>query len=58
MKLSSHMTIYQAHWKEETFSKQVKGTISRSGQDRAAVLNAYFEQVSIKSKIAKQYMYN
>ena len=52
MKLSSHMTKYQTHWKEETFSKQVKRTVSQYG------LNAYFEQVSVKSKIAKQFMYN
>ena len=58
MKLSSHMTKYQTHWKEETFSKQVKRTVSQYGQYRATVLNAYFEQVSVKSKIAKQFMYN
>ena len=46
------MTKYQTHWKEETFSKQVKRTVSQYG------LNAYFEQVSVKSKIAKQFMYN
>ena len=52
------MTKYQIHRKEETFSKQVKRTVSRYGQYCATVLNSYFEQVSVKSKIAKQFMYN
>ena len=52
------MTKYQKHRKEETFSKQVKGTVSQYGQYCATILNAYFEQVSVKSKIAKQFMYN
>ena len=52
------MTKYQKHRKEEPFSKQVKGTVSQYGQYRATILNANFEQVSVKSKIAKQFMYN
>ena len=52
------MSKYQTHPKEETFSKQVKRTISQYGQYSVTVLNAYFEQVSVKSKIAKQFMYN
>ena len=58
IKLPSHMSKYQTHPKEETFSKQVKRTISQYGQYSVTVLNAYFEQVSVKSKIAKQFMYN
>ena len=53
MKLSSHMTKYQTH----QISQQVKRTVSRYGQYRATVLNASFEQVSVKSKIAKEFMY-
>ena len=52
------MTKYQKHRKEKPFSKQVKGTVSQYGQYRATILNANFEQVSVKSKIAKQFMYN
>ena len=58
IKLSSHMTKYQTHRQEKTFSKQVKRTISRYGQYCATLLNAYFQQISVKSKIAKQFMYN
>ena len=57
MKLSSHMTKYHTHRKEETFSQQVKRTVSRYGQYRATVLNVSFDQVSVKSKIAKEFMY-
>ena len=58
IKLPSHMPKYQAHRKEETFSKQAKRTVSQYEQYCATVLNAHFEQVSVKSKIAKQFMYN
>ena len=58
IKLPSHMPKYQTHRKEETFSKQVKRTVSQYRQYCATVLNAYFEQVSVKRKIAKQVMYN
>ena len=58
IKLPSHMPKYQTHRKEETFSKQVKRTVSKYLQYCVIVLNAYFEQVSVKSKIAKQFMYN
>ena len=54
IKLPSHMPKYQTHRKEETFSKQVKRTVSQYRQYCATVLNAYFEQVSVKRKIAKQ----
>ena len=49
---------YQTHWKEEMISKQVIRTISQYRQYCATVLNAHFGQVFIKSKIAKQLMYN
>ena len=49
---------YQTHRKEETISKQVTRTISQYRQYCATVLNAHFEEVFIKSKIAKQFMYN
>ena len=52
------MTKYQTHRKEEMFSKQVKRTVSRYGQYCATALNIYFEEVSVKNKIAKQFMYN
>ena len=39
-------------------TKRVKKTVSQYRQYCAIVLNAYFEQVSIKSKFAKQFMYN
>ena len=52
------MTKYQTHRKEEMFSKQVKRTVSEHGQYRATVLYAYFEQVPVKGKLAKQFMYN
>ena len=58
IKPPSHMPKYQTHQKEKTFSKQVKRTVSQYRQYCATVLNAYFEQVSVKSKIAKQFMYN
>ena len=58
IKLSSHMPKYQTHRKEETFSKQVKRTVSQYRQYCTTVLNAYFEQVSVKGKIAKQFMCN
>ena len=58
IKLPSHMPKYQTHRKEETFSKQVKRTVSKYWKYCATVLNAYFEQVSVKSKIVKQFMYN
>ena len=58
IKLPSHMPKYQTHRKEETFSKQVKRTVSKYWQYCVIVLNAYFEQVSVKSKIAKQFIYN
>ena len=58
IKLPSHMPKYQTHRKEETFSKQVKRTVSQYLQYCVIVLNAYFEQVSVKSKIAKQFIYN
>ena len=48
----------QIHRKEETCSTQVKRTISQYRKYSATVLNAHFEQVSIKSKIVKQFMYN
>ena len=57
MKLCSHMTKYQTHRKEETFLQQVKRTVSRYGKYHATVLNASFEQVSVKSKIAKEFKY-
>ena len=49
---------YQTHRKEETCSKQVKRTVSQCGQYCATTLNAHFEQVSIKSKIGRQFIYN
>ena len=52
------MTKYQTHRKEEMFSKQVKRTVSEHGQYRGTVLYAYFEQVPVKGKVAKQFMYN
>ena len=58
IKLSSHMTKYQTHRKEETRTNQVKSTVSQYGQYCATALNAHSEQVSVKSKIAKQFMYN
>ena len=58
IKLPSHMPKYQTHRKEETFSKQVKRTVSKYWKYCATALNAYFEQVSVKSKIVKQFMYN
>ena len=58
IKLPSHMSKYQTHRKQETFSKQVEGTVSQYGQYCGTVLNAYFEQVFVKSKIAKPFMYN
>ena len=58
IKLPSHMPKYQTHRKEKTFSKQIKMTVLQYWQYCATVLNAYFEQVSVKNKIAKQFMYN
>ena len=58
IKLPSHMPKYQTHRKEETFSKKVKRTASQHRQHCVTVLNAYFEQVSVKSEIAKQFKYN
>ena len=52
------MPKYQTHRKEETFWKQLKRTESQYWQYCATVLNTYFEQVSVKRKIAKQFMYN
>ena len=49
---------YQTHQKEETISKQVKRAISQCRQYCATVLNAHFDQVFIKSNIAKQFMCN
>ena len=42
------MPKYQTHRKEATFSKQVKRTVTQYRQYCATVLNAYFEQVSVK----------
>ena len=53
IKLPSHMPKYQTHRKKETFSKEVKGTVSQYRQYCTNVLNAYFEQVSVKGKAAK-----
>ena len=47
------MPKYQTHRKKETFSKQVKGTVSQYRQYCTNALNAYFEQVSVKGKAAK-----
>ena len=58
IKLPSHIPKYQTHRKEETFSKQVKKTVSQYRQYCATVLNACFEQVSVKSEIAKQFIHN
>ena len=58
IKLPSHMPKYQTHRKEEMFSKQGKRTVSQYWKYCATFLNAYFEQVSVKSKIVKQFMYN
>ena len=58
IKLPSHMPKYQTHRKEEMFSKQVKRTVSQYWKYCATFLNAYFEQVSVKSNIVKQFMYN
>ena len=58
IKLSSHMTKCQTYRKEETRTNQVKSTVSQYGQYCATALNAYSEQVSVKSKVAKQFMYN
>ena len=58
IKVPSNMPKYQTHRKEETFSKQIKGTVSQCRQYCATILNAAFEQVPVKGKIAKQFMYN
>ena len=50
IKLLSHMPKYQTHRKEATFSKQVKRTVTQYRQYCATVLNAYFEQVSVKKR--------
>ena len=50
IKLPSHMPKCQTHQKEETLSKQIKRTVSQYWIYCATVLNAYFEQVSVKSK--------
>ena len=42
------MPKYQTHRKEATLSKQVKRTVTQYRQYCATVLNAYFEQVSVK----------
>ena len=48
IKLPDHMPKYQTHRKEATLSKQVKRTVTQYRQYCATVLNAYFEQVSVK----------
>ena len=57
-KLSSHTVKLRNTPKRRTCSKQVKKTVSQYRKYCGTVINARFAQVSIKSKISKQFMYN
>ena len=57
-KLSNHIAKLSNTPERRNVLKKVKRTVSQYRQYCTTVLNAHFEQVSIKSKIAKQFMCN
>ena len=57
IKLPSHMPKYQTHRKEETFSKQIKGTVSQYRQYCTNVLKCLFWAGFCKREDSQWFMY-